>query len=423
MKEDLKQLIRTFHKTELQYKPRFFIIPLNLNKIITIIGSRRVGKTHVCYQIISELISKKNIKKENILYINFEDDRFDFKLENLDLIMQAYGELYPKLDFSKCYFFFDEIQEVKNWEKFVRRVYDTYTKNIFITGSSSKLLSKEIASSLRGRSLSFEIYPLSFKEYLNFYEVEFDIYNQKSRFEIKNLFEKYVLGSYPEIINYTDEFRFKTYQEYLNVMIFKDIIERQNLKNREVLNIFIKKTISNISTEFSINKFHNELKSQGLKVSKDLVYELPNYLEDIYLIFFLERYDLSALDRSFSSKKIYVNDLGFSKLFKFTEDNGRLLENLVFIELKRRGKEVYYHKGKKECDFLIREGLNIISAIQVTGNMGDIDTRNREVFGLLDALDMYNLKEGLILTEDEEAIEMHLEKKIIIMPIWKWLLT
>ncbi len=115
--------------------------------------------------------------------------------------------------------------------------------------------------------------------------------------------------------------------------------------------------------------------------------------------------------------------MGFSKLFKFTEDNGRLLENLVFIELKRRGKEVYYHKGKKECDFLIREGLNIISAIQVTGNMGDIDTRNREVFGLLDALDMYNLKEGLILTEDEEAIEMHLEKKIIIMPIWKWLLT
>ena len=422
MKEDLKQLIRTFHKTEFFYKSRFFLIPTNLKKIISIIGSRRVGKTYICYQIISELILKENVEKENILYINFEDDRFDFKVENLDLIIQAYGELYPKINFSKCYFFFDEIQEVKDWEKFIRRIYDTYTKNIFITGSSSKLLSKEIATSLRGRSLSFEIYPLSFKEYLDFHNVKVDIYYQKSLFEIKNLFEKYMLGSYPEIIDYNDEFRFKTYQEYLNVMIFKDIIERYNLKNREVLNIFIKKTISNISTEFSINKFHNELKSQGFKISKDLIYELPNYLEDIYLVFFLEKYDSSVLNRSLSSKKVYVNDLGFSKIFKFNENRGRLLENLVFIELKRRSKEIYYHKAKKECDFVIKKGLEIIEAIQVATNMDDIDTRNREVVGLIDAMKTYNLKEGLILTEDEEGVEQHLDKTIRIVPIWRWLL-
>ncbi|NQZ85190.1 MAG: ATP-binding protein [Nanoarchaeales archaeon] len=423
MKEELKLLIKTFHgkkPTELK-KRNLDKIPLNTTKIISLIGSRRVGKTYSCYQIISELINKHNVNIENILYINFEDDRFDYKLENLDLIIQAYSELYPNLDFSKCYFFFDEIQEVDNWEKFIRRLHDTYTKNIFITGSSSKLLSKEISTSLRGRSLAYEIYPLSFKEYLGFNNIEIDIYNTTSKNKMKHLFEKYLkVGSFPEIINYEENVVQKTYQEYLNVMIFKDIVERYNIKNQKVLNLFIKKTISNIGVDFSINKFHNELKSQGFSISKDFLYELPSYLEDIFLVFFLEKYNKSTMKRNLASKKVYVLDSGFSNLFKFNEDYGRLLENLVFIELKRQGLEIYYHRDKFECDFIIQDRDIVSKVIQVTKSLTNEDTKKREINGLLEAMKEYNLDEGLILTQDEESEEIIEGKKITIMPVWKW---
>jgi predicted AAA+ superfamily ATPase len=322
------------------------------------------------------------------------------------------------------FFFFDEIQEVTNWEKFVRRVYDNYTKNIIITGSSSKLLSKEIATSLRGRSLAYNIFPLSFREYLSFKEIPIDFYNEKNKFLIKKEFNEYIKkGCFPETIFYDDITLEKTYQEYLNVMIFKDIIDRYNIKNREVLNIFIKKTISNIGVDFSINKFVNEIKSEGLKVSKDFLYELPNYLEDIFLVFFLEKYEKSQMKRSLSSKKAYTIDSGFSNLFKFNEDYGRILENGVFIELKRKELEIYFHRNLFECDFIIKQRDTITHAIQVTKTLNDKETRTREIKGLLEAMNEYGLNKGLILTDDEEGEETINNKKIKIIPVWKWLLS
>lgn len=431
MKEDLKELIRTFHKKNLDFKRRDINIPFNTNKIITLIGARRVGKTHIFYQLINDLL-KNGINIENILYINFEDERFDFNKDNLKLIIDVYQELYPNLKLSDCYFFFDEIQNVDVWETFIRRIYDNYTKNIFITGSSSKLLSGEIATSLRGRSISYEIYPLSFKEFLNFKNINIDIYDEKSKFKIKSEFENYFLnGSYPETLDFNSEIKYKTYQEYLSVMILKDIIDRYNLKNREILNIFIKKTLSSISTEFSINKFYNQLKSEGFNLSKDLLYEFPNYLQDIFLVYFLEKYNFSSMKRSLVSKKVYCNDVGFVNLFKFSEDRGRLLENLIYLELKRKDKKVYYHFGKNECDFVIFDREKIVQAIQVTKSLENIDTKSREIEGLLDACKIYKLKEGLILTEDEDGEQLRelrlenseiLKVKIKIMSIYKWLL-
>ena len=452
MKEDLKLYIKTFHSKNFQYKRRDIDIPFRTEKIITLIGSRRVGKSHLCYQIVDDLVSK-GVDKKEILYFNFEDERFEFSSKTLNTILEAYGELYPELDFFKCYFIFDEIQEVENWEKFVRRIHESVSKNIFLTGSSSKLLSKEISTRLRGRTLSFEVYPLSFREYLRFMNVLDDIYVEKNRMRIKNLFSKYIEGSYPEILNLDDSsLVYEMYKTYLDVMIYRDIIERYNIQNREVLFYFIKKVASNISTEFSINKIHNELKSQGFKVSKDFLYDLPYILEDIFFVYFLKRFDFKSGNSPI--RKVYTNDVGFSKLFKFSQDRGRLLENVVFIELKRRKYEIFYHSEKKECDFLLRERDSITCAIQVTQSLYDFETRQREFDGLLEAMKIHNLDEGMILTEDEEGEEtreVSLESgesrekrggrresekgresgkngektrrvKIIIKPIWKWLL-
>jgi hypothetical protein len=422
MKEKLKELIKSFHNKIINFKPREINIPFDTGKIITLIGARRVGKTHIFYQLIQELV-EKNIPKKNILYINFEDERFEYKKENLKYIIEAYLELYPDLELEKCYFFFDEIQNVEDWEKFIRRIHENYTKNIFITGSSAKLLSTEIATALRGRSISYKIYPLSFREYLSFKEVKIDIYDEKKKAKIKNEFEKYIkIGSYPEILNLDEDLVFKTYQEYLSVMILKDIIERYNLKNKQILNIFIKKSVSNISSEFSLNKLYNELKSQGLNVSKDFIYELPNYLEDIFLLYFLEKYETSLVKRNFAVKKSFVNDIGFINIFKFNEEVGKILENIVFIQLKRKELEIYFHKEKTECDFIVKKQNKIINAIQVTKSIENEETKNREIKGLIDAMKKYNLSEGYILTKDEEKNLISGKFTIKIIPIWKWLL-
>ena len=173
MKEVLKAIIREFHLDELpSLVTRDIELPLSSGKIITVIGPRRAGKTFVLYQHILKLL-QQGIPKEKILYFNFEDERIDFTPQTLDLILQAYRELYPDIELREVYFFFDEIQNAPKWERFVRRVYDRYSKNVFLTGSNSKLLSQEIASSLRGRTLKYKVYPLSFKEFLRFKRFEF----------------------------------------------------------------------------------------------------------------------------------------------------------------------------------------------------------------------------------------------------------
>ncbi|MFT4305084.1 MAG: ATP-binding protein, partial [Candidatus Woesearchaeota archaeon] len=346
MKEKFKELISDFQENPLpSFKKREINIPLNSGKIISIIGPRRSGKSHLMYQLISKLDKKK------VVYINFEDERFNITTKDLDSILKAYYELYPEN--KEIYFFFDEIQEVQNWEKFVRRIYDTVSKNIFLTGSSAKLLSKEIATSLRGRTITFEVFPLSFKEFLKFKEVEINIYSSRGSSRLINNFRDYMhCGGFPEVINFNNLIWNKTIQQYFNVMLYKDIIERYKVANTTVLKLFLKKLFSNVSKEFSINKIYNEFKSHNYKIGKEYLYDFLDYSEDSYMLFVLEEYSNKLNLRSF--KKIYSVDIALSKInsYAFDKDLGRLLENIVFIELKRRNKEIYYHRDKHECDFV-----------------------------------------------------------------------
>lgn len=422
-KQLLKQIIRDFHLSEnFDVKPRNIQPPIDTKKIITLIGVRRCGKTSIFYHTINQLIEK--IEKTKILFLNFEDERFELNSDELDLILQAYMELYPSYKLSECYFFFDEIQNIPNWEKFIRRMYDTISKNIFITGSNSKLLSSEIATSLRGRTLNFEIFPLSFKEYLSFKDIEVDFYSSKSLAFIKNAQESFLKnGSFPEILFLEEIYANKTLQEYFNVLLYKDLAERYNITNTVALKFFLKRIISSSTKQISINKIFNELKSSGIKIGKNTLYEFLEYVQNIYLALTLQKYDNSLINKELGEKKIYSIDIGLNNAteFRFSDDIGKSLENAVFLELKRKEFDIYYYRtSKSECDFLVFDKNTISDVIQVTFDMSDENTKSREIKGLIEACKNFDLKSGIIITFDNEDELIENGIKIKIIPFYKW---
>ncbi len=422
-KEQLKQIIRDFHLSKnFDVKARTLNPPINTKKIITLIGVRRCGKTSILYHMINELC--QTVDKTKILFLNFEDERLELNSDELDLILQSYMELYPDQNLSDCYLFFDEIQNITNWEKFIRRVYDTVTKNIFITGSNSKLLSTEIATSLRGRTLSFEVFPLSFKEYLYFKNIEVDLYSSKSLAHIKNAQESFLKnGSFPETLFLDELYANQTLQEYFNVLLYKDLAERYNITNTVALKFFLKRIIATATKQISINKIYNELKSNGIKIGKNTLYDFLDYVQNIYLAMTLQRYDTSLVNVELGEKKIYSIDIGLNNAteFKFSDNIGKALENAVFLELKRNQNEIYYYRStKSECDFLISENGKITNVLQVTYDMSDPDTKEREIKGLIEASQNFSLNNGTIITYDSED-EFDVEGiKINLIPFFKW---
>lgn len=424
-KDIIKNLITDFHEKGIPpVKPRLLEIPVNLKKIIALTGVRRSGKTFQLYNVINRLIKQK-IKLKNILYFNFEDERIDKNTFILNNIIESYQELYPEINLGNCYFLFDEIQNIDGWEKFVRRIYEQISKNIFITGSNSKMLSREISTSLRGRSINYEIYPLNFEEYLNFLGIEINLNSTRSISAIVNIFEKFLSGGgFPELVSVDNEIKDRVLQEYFNVMIFRDLIERYDITQTEILKYFCKRVIGNSSKEFSVNKIYNEIKSQGYKISKDTIYEFQNYVESIYLAFFIPKYSRSIVKQEFSKKKVYSIDNGLAASVDafFIKNKGTALENLVFLELIKSGKKILYYSNNFECDFLLMENEKVCEAIQVCFDINDIDTKNREEKGLINVCREFQLKRGLILTIYDEQKYTVDGITIEIMPVYKYIL-
>jgi len=422
-KEQLKQIIRDFHlKEKFEVKPRDLQPPIDTQKIITLIGVRRCGKTSILYDTINKLSTQ--IPKTQILFLNFEDERIELKMNELDLILQSFLELYPHQNLSECYLFFDEIQNIDGWEKFIRRIYDTVTKNIFITGSNSKLLSSEIATSLRGRTLVFEVYPLSFSEYLSFKEIEVDLYSSKSLAYIRNAQEHFLKdGGFPETLFLKEEYRTQTLQEYFNVLLYKDLAERYNITNTVALKFFLKRVIASATKQISINKIYNELKSNGIKIGKNTLYDFLDYVQNIYLALTLYKYDKSLVNKELGERKIYTVDIGLNNAteFKFSDDIGKALENAVFLELRRNCKNIYYYRdAKSECDFIINEKNSIIKAIQVCYDMSNEETKKREINGLVNACKKFKLNEGFIITYDNEDELFIDDIKVYQIPFYKY---
>ncbi len=422
-KELLKQIIRDFHlKEKFDVKSRELKPPIDTQKIITLIGVRRCGKTSILYNTINELSTQ--INKTKILFLNFEDERLELQINELDLILQSFSELYPDQNLNECYFFFDEIQNIPGWEKFIRRIYDTVTKNIFITGSNSKLLSSEIATSLRGRTLVFEVYPLSFNEYLSFKEIEVDLYSSKSLAYIKNAQEHFLKdGGFPETLFLEEQYSTQILQEYFNVLLYKDLAERYNITNTIALKFFLKRIIASSTKQISINKIYNELKSNGIKIGKNTLYDFLDYVQNIYLALALYRYDKSLVNKELGERKIYSIDIGLNNAteFKFSDNIGKALENATFLELKRHYKNIYYYRDiNSECDFIVNEKNEITKAIQVTYDISNEDTKNREINGLVNACKKFNLNKGFIITYDNEDKLLVNEIEIYLIPFYKW---
>ena len=403
-------------------------VDLDSDFIITISGPRRAGKTFVCFQLIKELISG-GIPTENILYINFEDNKLiGANSDDLEKLLEVYFELYNIDKNKKIYLFFDEIQTVKNWDSWIRKIHDINKKiKIILTGSSSKLLSKEISTILRGRVLNKEIFPLSFKEVVSWKDLKYDIKKisySKDKIEIKKLFNNFLQeGGYPAII-YQKVNKEEVLQSYYESMIFKDIVERYKIEDVKKIKMLANLLLESTSKDISYNKLANKLKSLGMNTSKNTIIEFLYYFEDAYLFFQNIKYEYSQGKQLGSIKKVYFIDNGMLNTvsFKFSKDIGKLLENLVFLELRRRNKKIFYNRDNYECDFIIQEKEKIVQVIQVTENLNS-ENEKREVEGVLEAMNKFRLNEGFIITLEEERDIKIENKNIFILPVWKWLLN
>lgn len=378
---------------------------LKTKQITVISGIRRSGK--------SVLLKQFSQHYKKFYYLNFDDERLiDFSVTDFQNLMVAFRK-----QFETRVLLLDEIQNVPKWERFVRRLFEEGYK-IFLTGSNAKLLSGELATHLTGRYLKIELYPFSFQEFLRFHDSSFLPKGTKQEVEIQKYFKQYLFGGgFPEFV--------KTKNAEINRQIFEDIVYRDLLsrfKIRETKNfkLLVNYLFTNIASQISYNSLKILLNIKSATTVKNYI----EFIGESYLAFELMKYDFSLKKQYVSNKKIYAIDNGLrnSVAFAFSEDIGKMLENMVFIELKRRGTEVYYFKDKKECDFVVRKGLKITEAIQVTRSLADPKAAEREVAGLLEAMEKFKLKTGLIITENQEEEKVIAGKKIKIMPVWKWLL-
>ncbi|HII14923.1 MAG TPA: ATP-binding protein [Nanoarchaeota archaeon] len=428
----IQKYLADFQNRKLEVLPR----ALHINeskKIQTVIGARRVGKTYLLFEKIIEL-EASGVSRKQIIYVNFEDPLLnELKYDEIKEIIDLHWSLYPEIIKKELFLFIDEPQAINKWELAVRAIYDNYKCKIFITGSSSRLLSKEIATSLRGRSVTIMLLPLSFKEFLTFKAFKADIGRLGSAdiARILNYFEEYLkFGGYPEVVLEPDtNEKMRILKDYLDMVVYKDIIERYKLKNSRLINWLIKTTISSASKELSLNGLYNSLKSQGLKVSKNTLYSHFSALEDSLFVFALRKMEKSSKVEGVSVPKVYLNDIGFINLFSL-ENYGQRMENIAFLHLlmqknKNPLLDVNYWKSQdgKEVDFIVSEARKAVSAIQVCYSLSENATKEREINALSAAMKYFALKSGIILTKDEEK-EIVVEKKTIkIIPLWKWLLS
>ncbi len=424
MKDLIKSIIAETQDKKLpQLKPRKLFIPLDIPMIVSLIGARRSGKTYLLYTMMKRLLDT-GISPKQIIYLNFEDERLNLKTTDLDLILQAYYELHPDTIPEECYFFFDEIQNIEGWEKFVRRIFDTLSKHIIITGSNSKLLSTEIATSLRGRTITYTVYPLSLAEFLKFKEVSIDLDHPKKKAAIiKHALAFLSIGGFPEVISFDKDIREKVLQDYFNTMIFRDIIERYKITDAQMLKFFIKKIFASVGKPLSINKIYNELRSLGYKVSNNYLYSFENYCFTIFLCISIPKFHFSEMKQQKADKKVYSIDTGLLSAIEFSisENRGKLIENMALLEFVKSGYEVFYFKEKFECDFIVKKE-NYFHPFQVSWVTENDKTREREVRGLVEACLKLNMKEGTILTFDQKGELKQQGIRIQIIPAYQYFL-
>ena len=416
MKDLLKQIILEqqdiLHAPNKRYVQRYIADEwLQTSEILIISGIRRCGKSVLMQQIRDRLVEKD-------FFFNFDDERLaNFKLDDFQKLQECFVELFGE----QHTYYFDEIQNIEGWERFVRRLYNAGNK-IVITGSNARMLSRELGTHLTGRYIQVEIYPFSFQEYLAMNEIPVNaktLYTTTGRATMVKSFVKYMeCGGFPKFLQDGSVSYLTSLYESI---IYRDILTRNGLTNEKEMLELMFYLASNATKRVTYSSLGKVVGIQH----PDTIKNYLEYIQQTYLISQLFRYDPSVKKQMMSPKKIYFVDNAIIKRIGFnaTENNGVFLENLVFIEMKRRGWDVYYYADKKECDFIVRKGLHISDAYQVTLKMDSPQTREREIAGVREAMQAYSLSKGYILTfEGKETINFDDGTIVEVVPVWEWIL-
>lgn len=425
------QSIIALHQEEipLSLHERSLQLPLNKQRIVTVTGVRRCGKSSLLHLTINRLLAS-GVDKEQILYIGFDDERLaNMDVSDFDEILQAYRLMYPDRPLSSVYMFFDEIQIVKGWELFVLRVYKSYCKNVYVTGNTAQMLSGEMSSALRGWPDEYTEYPLSFKEFIAFKGVKANRYTEEGAALMANMFKSYLLtGGFPQaVLANVETERVKLLQAYFNTMLFRDMIEHYNISaSPSVVRYFLKRVFNNITKPSSVNNIYNDLKSQGLKLSKDSLYQWLDYACNIFLLHKVPKYSKSIIKQSTSLSKYYVVDFALAKsvLLPQSEEKGKALENAVYMHLARHlneNEQIYYFNEGAECDFVIANDEGVKELIQVCWELDEFNTP-RECGGLCAASAATGCKKASIITCNQAQSIHYGDLQINVVAAWDFML-
>lgn len=429
---DLDYLIADSQERTLPALVKRRLIPPNApGNALAVIGMRRTGKTWFCYQQMENLLAK-GVSRERMLYINFEDERLlSFSREDFQRLLDAFYRRNPEVVDQECYFFFDEIQQVNGWPQFVRRLLDQGGSHITVTGSSARLLGTEIHTSLRGRALACEMFPFSFAEYLDAVGVDCPNHSpsSKQRAKLEAACDDYLItGGFPGVIHLDSSVRRQMLQQYLDVVILRDVIERHGVTSVPALRALVRHVIHAPATRLSINKLYNDFRSRGLSCSKNSLHAFVDHLADAYLLYRVPVHTRSERVRRANPQKVYLVDTGLLSAASadVTGDRGALLENFVYLHLRRKGDTLEFFQAGPgiETDFVVRDGLSgaVKELIQVCWSLESNTTKERELRGLRSAMNQLNCSRGTIVTWRDER-DLVSDPQIEVLPAWRLALS
>jgi len=419
--DNLKGVLRQFASRPLpRCRARELVLPVGSGKVVGLAGVRRSGKTFLFFHTIQRLLAQ-GIGRNRLVYLNFEDDRLQpLRAEDLDLVLRCHRELFPEAIGQRCYLFADEVQNVPGWERWVRRLHDTEDVQVFVTGSSSQLLTRDLASALRGRSITLEVFPLSFAEALDFRGIVWQPSHPDSESLVRGALEHYLRwGGFPEVVLAEEALRPLILGEYASLMLYRDVVERYGVRNEALMRELLRFAFRNTASLVNVSKLHRDFASLGLSVSKNTLHEYLGYLEDSFLLFLLPKQERSLRKQAHNPKKLHVIDPGLVAAFEGNPDRdvGRKLETAVFLHLRRRRRALYYYANGGEVDLCNEQGTAFWNTCW---SLTDPDTAGREQASMSLGRSRAKQAKGVLLYHEfASALKSALPEA---QPAWRWLL-